>query len=54
MELRYSRGGVQWIQGQSQTSGLADARAQAGFISADGRLYTLRGSGTDRVENLDR
>uniref|UniRef100_A0A1B6D9X9 Nidogen n=1 Tax=Clastoptera arizonana TaxID=38151 RepID=A0A1B6D9X9_9HEMI len=46
---------IQWIQAEAQTAGLPDARAQAGFMSTEINLfYTLPGSGTDRVENLNR
>ncbi|XP_035215631.1 LOW QUALITY PROTEIN: nidogen-2-like, partial [Stegodyphus dumicola] len=50
----YPSGGVQWIQGQGKNPNLPDARAQAGFMSGDGRLYTLRGSGTEQARNFDR
>ncbi|XP_054262351.1 nidogen isoform X2 [Macrosteles quadrilineatus] len=54
VELLYRQGGIQWVQGQGQSSRLPEARAQAGFVAEDGRLYTLRGSGTDQIQNLDR
>jgi hypothetical protein len=54
VEFLYADGGVQWIQGTGQSSGLPDARAQAGLVSGDGRLYTLRGSGTDQIQNVDK
>ncbi|KAJ4430235.1 hypothetical protein ANN_22447, partial [Periplaneta americana] len=54
VEFLYADNGIQWIQGMAQSSGLPDARAQAGFVSGDGRLYTLRGSGTDQIQNLDK
>ncbi|KAJ9588281.1 hypothetical protein L9F63_018354, partial [Diploptera punctata] len=54
VEFLYPEGGIQWIQGTGQASGLPDARAQAGLVSGDGRLYTLRGSGTDQIQNLDK
>ncbi|XP_067119899.1 nidogen [Centruroides vittatus] len=50
----YPDGGIQWIQGDGKNANLPDARAQAGFMSGDGRLYTLRGSGTDQARNFDR
>ncbi|XP_023223735.1 nidogen-1-like [Centruroides sculpturatus] len=50
----YPEGGIQWIQGDGKNANLPDARAQAGFMSGDGRLYTLRGSGTDQARNFDR
>ncbi|KAG8240898.1 cell-matrix adhesion [Homalodisca vitripennis] len=54
VELLYRPGGVQWVQGRGSSDRLPDARAQAGFVAEDGRLYTLRGSGTDQIQNLDR
>lgn len=54
VEFLYPQGGIQWVQGTGQDSGLPDARAQAGFVSVNGYLYTLRGSGTDQIQNLDR
>jgi len=54
VEFLYADGGIQWIQGTGDSSGLPDARAQAGLVSGDGRLYTLRGSGTDQIQNLDK
>lgn len=54
VEFLYADGGIQWIQGIGQSSGLPDARAQSGLVSGDGRLYTLRGSGTDQIQNLDK
>ncbi|GBL93573.1 Nidogen-1 [Araneus ventricosus] len=50
----YPSNGVQWIQSQGKNPNLPDARAQAGFMSGDGRLYTVRGSGTDQARNFDR
>ncbi|RXG73008.1 Nidogen-1 [Armadillidium vulgare] len=52
--LNYADGGLQWLQGDGKTSGLPDALGQAGFIAEDGRLFTIRGSGTDQVRNLDK
>ncbi|KAJ8949810.1 hypothetical protein NQ318_000508 [Aromia moschata] len=46
--------GIQWIQGTGDESGLPDARAQAGFISPDRKIFTLPGSGTEQVTNLER
>ncbi|XP_075224050.1 nidogen isoform X2 [Lycorma delicatula] len=54
VELLYKDGGVQWLLGTGVGSGLPDARAQAGFVSVDGRLYNLRGSGTDQLKNVDK
>ncbi|XP_076628478.1 nidogen isoform X5 [Colletes latitarsis] len=52
-ELLYPDNGIQWIQGESHPSGLPDAKAQAGFMS-EGRMYTLKGSGTDQIQNVDK
>lgn len=54
MEFIYPEEGIQWIQGTGGESGLPDARAQAGFVSADRDTFTLPGSGTDKVLNLMR
>lgn len=54
LEFLYPENGLQWIQGTGDKSGLPDARAQAGIISPDGKLFTLPGSGTEKVRNLDR
>ncbi|KAG7213656.1 hypothetical protein KM043_002901 [Ampulex compressa] len=53
VELLYPENGIQWIQGESHPSGLPDAKAQAGFMT-EGRLYTLKGSGTDQIQNVDK
>nr|CAD7429101.1 unnamed protein product [Timema monikensis] len=53
VQFLYADGGIQWIQSTGQSTGLPDARAQAGLMSGDGRLFTLRGSGTDQIQNLD-
>ncbi|XP_012137362.2 nidogen isoform X2 [Megachile rotundata] len=52
-ELLYPENGIQWIQGESHPSGLPDAKAQAGLMS-EGRMYTLKGSGTDQIQNVDK
>ncbi|KAK4886874.1 hypothetical protein RN001_003145 [Aquatica leii] len=54
VEFLYPENGIQWIQGTGSESGLPDARAQAGFIAADGRFYLLHGSGTDQIKNIER
>ncbi|XP_011690827.1 PREDICTED: nidogen-2 isoform X3 [Wasmannia auropunctata] len=53
VELLYPENGIQWIQGESHPNGLPDAKAQAGFMS-EGKMYTLRGSGTDQIQNVDK
>lgn len=48
-QFLYPENGINWIQGDTKDSGLPDVRAQAGFISEDGRFFPLQGSGTDNV-----
>ncbi|KAG4067397.1 hypothetical protein HA402_011951, partial [Bradysia odoriphaga] len=48
----YPTNGLNWIQGDIGESGLPDVRAQAGFVSEDGRFYSLKGSGTDKANYL--
>ena len=50
----YPDNGIQWIQGVGKNPNLPDARAQAGFVSGDGRYYLLEGSGSDQVSNLNK
>lgn len=50
----YADGGLQWLRGKGKNPSLPDALAQAGFISGDGRMRELRGSGRDQVRNLDK
>lgn len=45
--------GLNWIQSDIGESGLPDVRAQAGFVSEDGRYYALKGSGSDNVKYLN-
>lgn len=47
---------IQWAQSFSGLAevGLPDAKAQAGFSAADGRIHVLRGSGSDQIHNLDK
>lgn len=54
VEFLYPENGLQWIQGSGDESGLPDARAQVGIISTDGSLFTLPGSGTEQVVNLEK
>lgn len=49
VQYLYPAGGLNWIQGDIGESGLPDVRAQAGFVSEDGRFYSLKESGTDKV-----
>ncbi|CAH0407109.1 unnamed protein product [Chilo suppressalis] len=52
VELLYPEGEIQWIQKETQTSSLPEAKAQAGFIAEDGRIFTLRGSGSQQIRNI--
>lgn len=52
VEFLYPQGGLQWVQAETGESGLPDIRAQAGFIAPDGRLHSLKGSGTDKARYL--
>lgn len=54
VEFLYPENGIQWIQGTGDESGLPDARAQAGFVGADGRYFNLPGSGKEQVKNLEK
>lgn len=53
-EFLYPENGIQWIQGTGDSSGLPDARAQAGFVSVDDKYFTLPGSGTTLIHNLEK
>lgn len=48
-QFLYPQGGINWVQAETGDSGLPDVRAQAGFVSEDGRFYQLRGSGSENV-----
>ncbi|RWS25534.1 nidogen-1-like protein, partial [Leptotrombidium deliense] len=50
----YPENGIQWIRGDGKVPHMPDARAQAGFMSGDGRMYILPGSGSDRIQRYDR
>lgn len=52
VQFLYPENGINWIQGDTKESGLPDVRAQAGFISEDGRFFPLQGSGTDNMKHL--
>uniref|UniRef100_A0A1Q3FIC5 Putative low-density lipoprotein receptor n=1 Tax=Culex tarsalis TaxID=7177 RepID=A0A1Q3FIC5_CULTA len=52
VQFLYPEHGINWIQGDTGDSGLPDVRAQAGFISEDGRFFQLQGSGTDNIKHL--
>lgn len=49
IQFLYPENGLNWIQADIGDSGLPDVRAQAGFISEDGRFFSLKGSGTYNV-----
>lgn len=50
--LLYPQNGLNWLQGEPGESGLPDVRAQAGFVAEDGRIFNLKGSGTDNVMKI--
>lgn len=50
-QFLYPQGGINWVQAETGDSGLPDVRAQAGFVSEDGRFYQLRGSGSENVND---
>lgn len=52
VQFLYADDGIQWLQ--SSAEGSPDAKAQAGFVSADGRIYKLKGSGADQIRNLNK
>ncbi|XP_017878833.1 nidogen-1 isoform X2 [Ceratina calcarata] len=54
VELLYPENGIQWIQGESHPSGLPDAKAQAGLMNEEHVVHTLKGSGTDQIQNLEK
>lgn len=45
---------IQWIYGEGKSANHPDARAQAGFMSGEGQVYLLVGSGTDQIRNIHR
>ena len=49
MQFLYPASGLNWLQGENGPLGLPDIRAQAGFVSEDGRYFNLEGSGTENV-----
>ena len=50
----YPEGGIQWIKAQGKNRNMPDARAQAGIISGEGKSMSIKGSGKDQVQKLDR
>lgn len=54
VEFLYPEGGIQWIKGTGSATSMPDALAQSGFVSADGRMVTLKGSGTDQISHLNQ
>lgn len=49
VQFIYPKGGINWLQADTGELGLPDVRAQAGFISEDGRFFTIEGSATDKA-----
>lgn len=54
MQFLYPSGGLNWLQGENGPLGLPDIRAQAGFVSEDGRYFNLEGSGTENVSEMKK
>ncbi|XP_072938855.1 nidogen [Epargyreus clarus] len=52
VELLYPEREIQWINRETLPNGLPEAKAQAGFVAEDGRLFTLRGSGSHQIRNV--
>lgn len=52
VELLYPEREIQWIQRDAKLDSLPDAKAQAGFIAEDGRMFNLRGSGSHQIRNI--
>lgn len=52
VQFLYPESGLNWVQAEIGESGLPDVRAQAGFVSEDGRHLSLKGSKTDNVRYL--
>ncbi|KAH8309564.1 hypothetical protein KR059_011830 [Drosophila kikkawai] len=52
VQFIYPEHGLNWLQGESAGMGLPDIRAQAGFVSEDGRYFTLNGSGSENARFL--
>ncbi|XP_047508934.1 nidogen [Pieris napi] len=52
VELLYPEREIQWIQKDVVPGSLPDAKAQAGFVAEDGRVFTLRGSGSHQIRNI--
>lgn len=53
-ELLYPENDIKWIQAESYPNSYPDAKAQAGFINERRMYYTLSGSGTDQIQNIDK
>lgn len=52
VELLYPEREIQWIQAETQEGSYPEAKAQVGFISEDGRVFTVRGSGSHQIRNI--
>lgn len=52
VELLYPEREIQWIQRDAKLDSLPDAKAQAGFVAEDGRMFNLRGSGSHQIRNI--
>ncbi|XP_013187804.1 nidogen [Amyelois transitella] len=51
-EFLYPEREIQWIQRETDDPSIRDAKAQAGLVAEDGRVYALRGSGSDQIRNV--
>ncbi|XP_075974166.1 nidogen [Anticarsia gemmatalis] len=51
-ELLYPERDIQWIQKETEIVSQPDAKAQAGFVSEDGRMLPMRGSGSHQIRNI--
>lgn len=52
VEFLYPEREIQWIRAETLPNSPPDAYAQAGFVAEDGRLFTLRGSGSHQIRNI--
>lgn len=52
VELLYPEREIQWIERETTPTSQPDAKAQVGFVAEDGRLFTLRGSGSHQIRNI--
>lgn len=53
-EFLYADNEIQWIKSDGKDTHLPDAPAQAGFVSNDGRSFTLLSSGREEIMDINR